>query len=292
MCSIFTFLHNSAGTGPARLCLLLLVLALLPACARRGGTGRIPADPAVAEATWHRFVTTATRQESLAGPFRLNATLYYSGKEDSQRVTAYFWGNGDVKTPLPLRLDILMGPGSVMAAAREDSRGLFIHVPREEVVYHAEHSGLLAFDLPVPFSLADLSFLVTGRFAPLFAPRQSDGAFAQSAPDAEQEDGGIVYAVKHARLAGFLTVGPDGLPNAWTDGAANGWTLAIEYWPDSTRTTPRKLHVKNAEGREATLIVRELAHPATFAPKQLELAVPPGTRLAPLAPLAPVDVRQ
>lgn len=286
---VFAFIKNGASTSPVRLCLLLLVLALLPACARQGGTGRVPADPTVAQATWHRFVTTAARQENQAGPFRLNATLYYSGKEDSQRVTVYFWGNGDAKSPLPLRLDILMGPGSVMAAAREDSRGLFIHVPREEVVYHAEDSGLLAFDLPVPFSLADLSFLVTGRFAPLFAAQYND----QRIPDAEQEDGGdIVYTIKHARLTGFLTLGPDGLPSAWTDGSANGWTLTIEYWPDSTRTTPRKLHIKNAEGREATLIVRELAHPENFAPKQLELAVPPGTRLAPLAPLAPVDVRQ
>lgn len=283
---VFASMKNGAIPAPARICLLLLVLALLPACARQGGMGRAPADPAIAQATWYRFVATAMRQENQAGPFRLNATLYYSGKEDSQRVTVYFWGNGDVKAPLPLRLDILMGPGSVMAAAREDSRGLFIHVPREEIVYHAENNGLLAFDLPVPFSLADFSFLVTGRFAPLFA----GGASAQPVPDAEQaEGGGIIYAVRHARLAGFLTVGPDGLPSAWTDGTTNGWTLTIEYWPDSTRTTPRKLHIKNAEGREATLIVRELAHPGTFAAKQLELAVPPGTRLA---PLAHDDVRQ
>lgn len=287
MRSVSASIWNGALSAPARLCLLLfLMLALLPACTRQGGTGRVPADPAVASATWYRFVATAMRQENQAGPFRLNATLYYSGKEDSQRVTVYFWGNGDLKALLPLRLDILMGPGSVMAAAREDSRGLFIHVPREEIVYHAEDSGLLAFDLPVPFSLADLSLLVTGRFAPLFA----GGASAQPVPDAEQdENGGIVYAVKHARLAGFLTIGPDGLPSAWTDGTANGWTLSIEYWPDSTRTTPRKLHIKNAEGREATLIVRELAHPETFTPRQLELTVPPGTRLA---PLDPVSVRQ
>lgn len=263
----------------AKRCLLLFSLVMLAACAKPSGTARVPADPALAADSWGRFMAVSTRQESLSGPFRLNATLYYSGKEDSQRVTVYFWGNGKKGAPLPLRLDILMGPGSVMAAAREDSRGLFIHVPREETVYHAEDSGLLAFDVPVPFSLADLSFLVTGRFAEIFAP----GGTAPSVPHANMgADGAIEYAVEDSPLGGFVTIGPDGLPREWTDGMETGWTLAIEYWPDSTRTTPRKLSMRNAEGREATLIVRDLAHPDAFTPKQLELAAPEGTRLAPL----------
>lgn len=263
----------------ARFCLLLFVLSFLAACVRPGEVARVPADPALAAGTWERFTAVAAQRESQAGPFRLNATLYYSGKEDSQRVTTYFWGNGDKAAPVPLRLDILMGPGSVMASAREDSRGLFIYVPREELVYHAEASGLLAFELPVPFSLADLSFLITGRFAALFT---TEGT-APAVPRAEQDkDGGLVYTIDDAPLPGFLTVGPDGLPRAWTDGEEHGWTLTVEYWPDSTRTTPRKLYIQNGNGSEATLIVRELAFPAPFTPKQLELSVPAGTRLAPL----------
>lgn len=258
---------------------LLLALALLASCVRPGGTARIPADPALAASLWQRFTTGSERAEKLASPFRLNATLYYSGKEDSQRVTVYFWGNGKADDPLPLRLDILMGPGSVMAAAREDYRGLFIHVPRESVVYHAEGDSLLALDVPVPFALRDLALLVSGRYGTLFMP-ESDGT-----PESFQNpDGTLAYAVPSSRLGGYLTLGPDALPVAWEDGAANGWKLNLEYWPDSTRTTPRKLFIHHAEGREATLIVRELAFPdKPFAAKQLELAVPQGTRLAPLA---------
>ena len=256
----------------------LLVLALLASCVRPGDTARIPANPALAANMWQRFTAVAERAEKLAGPFRLNATLYYSGKEDSQRVTVYFWGNGKAEAPLPLRLDILMGPGSVMAGVREDARGLFIHVPRENTVYHAEGGGLLAFDVPVPFALKDLALLVTGRYGMLFMPEKG------KTPDAFQNtDGTIAYAVDASSLGGYLTLGPDGLPLAWNDGTDNGWTLAVEYWPDSTRTTPRKLHIRHAEGREATLIVRDLAFPdKAFAPRQLDLAVPPETRLAPL----------
>lgn len=262
-----------------RCCILALMLALLGACARSTDTLRIPAEPGHAREVWTRFANTAQRMQSQTGPFRLNATLYYSGKEDSQRVTVYLWSNGDKRTPLPLRLDILMGPGSVMAAIREDSQGLSIYVPRDKTVYHAEDGNLLAFDLPVPFSLADLSSLATGRFADVFSPPETDTeSVIQSATQGGK--GAVVYQLADAPLQGQVTIDENGLPVAWSDG--ENWTLTIEYWPDSTRATPRKLYIKHAEGREATLIVRELAHPEPFTLKQLDLAVPRDTRLAPL----------
>lgn len=257
--------------------LLLAVLASAAACARAPGPGLSPADDARARDTWSRFTAIAARAEKTAGPFRLAATLYYAGKEDSQRVTVYFWGNKERTSPL--RLDILMGPGSVMAAAREDARGLFIHVPREKTVYYARERGFVNFGVPLPFALADLAALTTGRFAAPFIPENS-----ATPPAMAGKDGALVYALPDAPLAGFLTLGPDGLPVAWNDGEEKGWQLTVEYWPDSTRTTPRKLHIRHPEGREATLIVRELAFPgAAFTPEQLRLSVPPGTPLAPLA---------
>lgn len=263
---------------PSRLGLFMLAAALFASCARAPGTDLVPADQGLARDRWERFTTGAERAEIASGPFRLNATLYYSGKEDSQRVTVYFWGNGQKDAPLPLRLDILMGPGSVMASAREDSRGLFIYVPREEVAYLAGEQGFVAFGIPLPFALEDLASLVTGRFAAAFAPEGD-----RIPPATLGENGAFVYSVPDARLSGFLSVAPDGLPVAWTGDPENGWQLTIDYWPDSTRTTPRKLYLRHPEGREATLIVRELAFPgAPFTTKQLELAVPPGTRLAPL----------
>lgn len=265
---------------PVRAALFILVIALLASCARAPGTDSIPVDPAPARDRWERFTAIAERAASVAGPFRCNATLYYSGKEDSQRVTVYFWGNGQKYAASPLRLDILMGPGSVMAAAREDSQGLFIYVPREETVYRAREQGFAALGVPLPFTLEDLAALVTGRFAAVFAPEAG-----KIPPAAIGENGAFVYAVPGARLPGFLSVGPDGLPVAWAenlpDDPQNGWNLAIDYWPDSTRTTPRKLYARHPEGGEATLIVRELAFPAApFSSKQLELTVPPNTRTA------------
>ena len=260
--------------------LLCLILVALTACIRPTEIARIPADPIAAKETWTRFINTSARTEAASGPFRLNGTLYYSGNEESQRVLVYFWGNGDKETPLPLRLDILMGQGSVMAAVNEVSHGLFIHVPRDETVYYTEDNNLLAFDVPVPFSLADLAMLVTGRYALLFA--SPDLEIAPPFHNAAQgEDGTILYTVADVPLAGKISLDSNGLPLFWTDG--KDWTLTIEYWPDSTRPTPRKLHMQHAKGRQATLIVRTLDHTAPFTPKQLQLPVPSQTPLAPLA---------
>ena len=265
-----------------RICTLLAVL-LLAACAKPVDIVRIPADPTLASDNWDRFVATAKGNETLAGPFRLNATLYYSGKEDSQRVTVYFWGNGDKNAPLPVRLDILVGSGSVAAKAEENARGLFIYVPREGKVYFTESATLLAFDVPMPFSLKDIAFLVSGRFAEVFVPgNNTDPAFPPK--PLKSIDNNVVYAVPGSSLGGQVTIGPDGLPVSWTDGNENGWFLTVEYWPDSTRTLPRRLHIRQAEDREATLIVRELSYPDTpFTPEQLELALPSDTLLVPLA---------
>ena len=266
---------------PQHICLgvLCLALAMLTACARPVDTVRIPADPLAAKDTWTRFMTVSERTEASSGPFRLNATLYYSGNEESQRVLVYFWGNGDKKETLPLRMDILMNQGSVMAAIREDSRGLFIYVPHDKTLYHARDNNLLDFDVPVPFSLADLAALATGRSAAIFAP--SDNTAESLFDNASQgDDGTIVYTVANAPLAGNVSIDANGLLRAWTDG--KGWNLQIEYWPDSTRPTPRKLLIKHAEGRQATLIVRTLDHTEPFTPKQLQLTVPQGTLVTPL----------
>lgn len=256
-----------------------LALLVCVSCVKAPETARIPADAAAGKALWERFASRSARMENTASPFRLNATLYYTGKEDSQRVSAYFWGNFAAADPYPLRLDILMGSGNVVAITREDARGIFIYVPREETVYHAEDDGLLAFGVPLPFKLSDLAALVTGRFLRVFSPEDGEppSAFAG-------ENGAIGYPLENAPLAGFITIAENGLPIAWEDGIQNGWRLTIDYWPDSTRRTPRKLHIKHlGEKREATLITRELAAPEKpFTSQELDLNVPLKTRLAPL----------
>lgn len=256
-----------------------LFALLFAACAKAPDTLLLPVAPEESRAVWERFDVLARRAENTVSPFRLNATLYYSGNEENQRVTTYFWSNGERNSPYPLRLDILMGPGSVVASAREDANGLFIHVPREQTLYFAQEDGLLAFGVPLPFTLRDLAALVTGKFSRVFLTEEN-----VLPPAFQGQDGTTAYLMAGVPLSGYLYLSDTGLPVAWEDGTRNGWRLTLEYWPDSTRKTPRKLYIeKPGENRRATLVVRELDFPpAPFTSGQLELTIPVETRLAPL----------
>ncbi len=266
--------------------ILLLCLAaaiLLGGCARPGVDASLPlADPVLAGDVWSKFEKISQNAEVVSGPFRINATLYYAGKEGSQRVTVYFWGdnaagkNGAAPLLWPLRLDILMGPGSVMGKILENGSNFTVYVPRDETAYYHTGDGpaLLAFGVPVPFSLADLSLLLTGQFERVFAGNGPPPAYMA-------KDGLIAYTL-NGRLTGTLELSSDGLPRVWRENSGKGWTLDIEYWEGSTRNTPRKLHIVHSRGAEATLIVRELDRPAPFTPAQMELTFPERTRFAPL----------
>lgn len=259
---------------------LLLLAALGAACVRQPATVLDPAPPSLAEETWQRFLQNSARAESVNGPFRLNATVYYSGKEGSQRVTSYLWGNGNTVSPTPLRLDILVGQGNVAASALENNQGLYIYVPQKHRVYHAEDNGLEAFGLPLPFSLADLSLLVTGKFAQLFAP---DGQLV--APAYLTKENTLLYETNGGLRPGRVQISSIGLPLRWEE-QGKGWQLDLEYWPDSTRQRPRKVYIRHPNGKEATIIVRELNFPPQpFSPEQLELKTAPGTALAPISKL-------
>ncbi len=272
--------------------LFLYGLLICAGCAPAGVRPDLnPADPVAAQNVWTRFEAVSHNAETLAAPFRINATLYYAGKEDSQRVTVYFWGNqvhGDARAIWPLRMDILMGPGSVMAMIAENGSDFTVYVPRDATAYYYTGDGpaLLAFGVPVPFSLADLSLLLTGQYRRLFLDRDALDASSPAPPAYAGKNGSTLYALdaRNGRSPGLLELSPDGLPLNWRESGGNGWTLSLEYREDSTRTTPRKVQISHPKGGEATLVVRELARVRPFAPGQLELALPLDTAFAPLRP--------
>ena len=265
---------------------LIATLALIMAL---GACARVPSDTATlvpagniqaANDVWERFAAIATRAENTAGPFRVSGTLFYSGKEDSQRVSIYLWGNGGKASLLPLRLDILMGHGSILGRVREDARMFSVYVPSQETVFtHTGRGGLLAFGVPFPFTLSELTALVTGRYAKTFTTPGVDAV--RRIPAAyEGPQSSFFYDIRNAPIAGLLCVSPAGLPLSWQEHNPDGWKLTFEYWEDSTRPTPRKLHIRHSNGGEATLIVREIARPEPFSDEQLALVLPANTRTA------------
>jgi hypothetical protein len=265
--------------------LLAVTLVAISGCAVTGKSTRERLDPVhrlQAEDAWRRFRNASHNAEAQAGPFRLNANLHYAGDEGTQRVGVYFWGNGGID-PYPLRLDIQAGMGGIMAAVREDAAYFAAYVPGDAALYlyPQGRDGMQAFDVPIPFSLADLALLFNGRYGALFI---GDGGEEGTPPVYAGNAGAFLFVPPDARLPGSLELGLDGLPVFWTEEGDEGWTVRIEYRADSTRTTPYRVRFTHAGGRRATVVVRELARPAAFAARQLDLAYPQGTAVRLLQP--------
>ena len=166
--------------------------------------------------------------------------------------------------------------GTVLAAVREDERIFSAYVPSDKAVYFMPRAegNLLAFDVPLPFSLGELSLLFTGRYKDFFFNSHEE-AMPQAVP---AEQGNIRYALRDVPLGGSLTLSSLGLPLSWSQPGGTGWTISIEYAEDSTRTTPQRLRFAHAAtGRKATVVLRELARTEPFTPDQLELTFPPDT---------------
>lgn len=283
---VFRFPHTGAGApraaGHRRARILnvlvlavLLQAALLQGCAPRVIPG-VPAPAEQADAAWRAYRGWAQTNDANAGPFRLNASLRYKTDDnDGNRVVALLWSNGDV----PLRLDIMAGIGVTVARIRQDDTTFLAYAPNENRAYHHDGGGraLLAFGVPVPFSVPELANLLTGRFSRVF-----DGARADARLVA---DGGIVYTLAHGRIRGMLELSSQGLPRRWTDalpGATQtGWDMRIEY-DAASPPLPRKISFTHAKGYSAILLVRDRERPRSFTGEQLGLELPEGTEVLPL----------
>lgn len=269
---------------------LVVTIAALAGCGVTGKGTVKTLDPAMTETasdSWEAFLKASRNAEALSGPFRLSANLHYAGDEGTQRVSAYFWGNGGESNAYPLRLDIQSGMGTVMAAAREDASYFMAYIPSDNAAYLSPSGtgSLEAFGVPVPFSLADLALLFNGRYERFFLEGEDH---THAVPAAYQDkDGRIIFELDEkngARFAGLLIMGSDGLPLSWTERGENGWTLLIDYPSDSTRTTPRRVRFQHKGGKQATVVVRGLSRTEPFRPQQLELTFPQGTEIRILQP--------
>lgn len=267
---------------PALAPVLVLALALSGCAAGRVDTPVFTTRDNAVE-TWQRFLNFSENAEAMTGPFLISANLHYAGDEGSQRLSAYFWGNGGAGNAWPLRLDIMGGMHNIMAAIREDGRYFTAHIPGDNAVYVAPQGtgSLEAFGVPVPFSLADLSLLLTGRFDRFFL-NGSPGV-----PPASPVPTGFLFelpAEGHVRFPGTLIISPVGLPLAWSEAGGTGWNLDIEYPADSTRPLPRRLVFRHHDGKKATVVIRSLERVEKFSDTRLELEIPAGTEMRLIQP--------
>jgi hypothetical protein len=260
-----------------RFCILLVMLYLISACAGRGFTPDAPASEDDAQTRWAAFSAYCLNRAEQAKPFRINLSLNAVEKENVQtrRVTAILWSNGQNVT----RLDVSAGVGVLLARIREGNAGLLIHaVEDNRVWFHNEPTRItLNFEIPIPFSLSEISAVLQGRFMDVLLQADMPDKFIQ-------EPGGVIcYAT--GSFPGQLCLGAQGLPRIWKlypDSRNDAWTLRIEY-DGSNPPLPERLRLAKPDGATAEILIKNRTVLDTpFTEAQLGLRLPPGVKPEPL----------
>jgi hypothetical protein len=255
------------------LALLLLCAAAgavcLPACSpRRPAPPADAADMPDARALYGEY-TAKTARESRR-PSRVTASLRFGGNDDGRRIVVLLWKNADG----PIRLDARAGIGADVAKIRQDDARFLAYSTQEKRAYQHDGPGraLLAYGLPMPFGLRDLSALLDGDFDAVFGPVPPDDAIGT------RKDG-PAFALPKPGPGGVLELDRRGMPVKWEEDNA-GWTLRFSYEENGDPPLPKRVEARHPSGRYAVLLVKEREHPEQpFTAEQLELRLPPDTPL-------------
>ena len=248
-------------------------LLLLDACAAR--QSEKPLEPAATLNIWNGYTQYAAKSaKERRRPSRVQASLRFGGNDDGRRVIVLLWENGDG----PIRLDVQAGVGvSAAKILQTDSRFLVYSMQENRAYYHdGPQQCLLAYGLPLPFGLRDLTALLAGDYGAVFGLTPPDDP--RSA-----RDGGMSLALLKTRgPGGVLELDSRGLPRSWQE-EKGGWRLTFTYDGDETFPHPELIEARHANGSYAILLVKERQRPdRPFTEEQLELKLPPGTPMLPL----------
>ncbi len=264
---------------------VLACLLSLAACATRTEQLAPTVTLPDADKVWQAY-EAYTRQRLLdAAPFRANVSLRFGTKDDTRRVTAILWSNGET----PVRLDISAGMGVLLARIREDASSLLIYSPRENTAL--SHKGpqralLQVTGVPIPLGLTDFAALIQGEFSRVFGVWDQGKAY-------NGENQTISFPLEaqfsklrgaHPLLNGRLFVNALGLPVRWQEQVGTkGWVMNIDY--DEQNALPDKITLSHHDGQQAVIIIKNRELPEEpFNKGQLALSLPPTVNVRSMQP--------
>lgn len=284
---------------PALLASLLAALLSLGACAPRIELPRYEEAAEDMAAFRERFVAPAPEAQGVA----VRASLLYSTPTKANRTDVQLFGDYD----RPLRLDVRAGLGTMLALMREDQSGLLAFYPDKSRAYaHSDPViGAQLLGLPFPFSLRDLSLVLSGRFGTLIPDEPARVRAIPGGGFAFSYDKGPVRLLvidqygRPERMEGLLSqhfksqVERDGA----TVSGARVWGLAFSGYPEDEGDPvgPAKtLTLTLPKGDSAVLRVRSLTpRVEPWTAKALTLTLPANAEFISLErQAAPAQVRE
>ncbi len=250
----------------ARLFRLVLWAALALLASGCAATRPAPPRPDEAGAVYKTFLANQAKNEP-SQAFSLAGSLSFSKNGKSGRLNYRLYGN----LANPVRLDLTTPMGGAYAHLREDGQEFAAYVPGRDTVYrHVDaKAGAARLGMPLPFTLRELSAIVSGRFGELAPTR-----FASAKKVAD----GYEYAFSGDPRLASLTLDFEGKPRHLTGRGVEPWRVTFENdeaAPGLAAPLARKLTLTTPGGASLILRVKSLQpRPEPYPAADLELPVP------------------
>lgn len=242
---------------------ILFCISLLTGCASiKQEASTILED---AETVWHRYNEYVERNEKKTGPYRIQGSLLYSSDSKMRRANVVIWSNGRY----PIRLDAMVGLGTVIARMYEDQSERIVYLPKEKnvIISNKIENTLLDLDISLPFNLYCFVALFHGQFYNAF------GQIRMINPN-YMSNGNIKYILSGGRVSGTLEVSQEGWPIKWDD-PTSGWTLDIDY--NQKISLPDKIVISHYTKNKLVFTIKSQEFlMQKFSNAQLKLDIPSG----------------
>lgn len=260
-----------------RLSLLLALLVTLAGCP---GVQYAEKDEELGQVSWENMQNLNVKSKSQSGPYNASLSFRLKTPEDSFMLGAYVWSNGRINSHHPLRLDLQSSVGSSVAKLKEESDHFLLYdiTNNAAIISRDPQVPLAAIGLPMPFTLGDLSLLLSGRYLDFF------NAGDNTRPDLEYTtfEQQSTFKIPSGARRGHLTLNARGYPISWKSDGNKPWSLTLIYQDVAALVAnitplpgPSRINLSHPDGYSLSINVKSLKKlPTPFTPAQLELRIP------------------
>lgn len=238
-------------------------------------------DDELGQVSWANMQDLSANGLKRAGPYNASLSFRLKTPIEGFMLGAYVWSNGRSKSHHPLRLDLQSSVGSTVAKMKEESDHFLLYDLKNNlaIISKDPQEALATIGLPLPFSLADISMLLNGRYLDFF----TGGDNTRPELSATTEEQRSVFKLASGQRKGYLSLNSRGYPvEWWSDDEKKGWQMSISYQDVAALVAnvtplpgPSRLSLSHPDGYSISINVKSLKKfPTPFTPAQLELLIP------------------
>lgn len=230
-----------------------------------------------AETTWNRFwAVHNSSNNNISGGYKIKSSLFLSSPKGGHRLYLTIWGNFN----LPMRIDIQAGIFKNTFSLWKITKNRWLaYYPKENKAYihHDSRSGLSQLGFTIPFTLQDLSYILTAHWPEILPQKYQEAKYVP--------DQGWKYFFSQGRSIDSLTLNDRGRIIAICGQNPYFWSLSLSEYQNIEQEKPvsMKYVLQKGNNYRAILNVQEIHVDKTAWPdSNLKLKLPKDTIFIPL----------